>query len=182
MSEEKNKLKDENESEIKEEKKDENQEKAEEKTENQPKNEENEVVDKEQEESQRYMRLMAEFQNFKKRTEKEKKDIYAFANEKIIVELLDVIDNFERGLQHSAGDEKVAEGMNNLFKMFKSILEKNGLKEIDALGKEFDPKFHNAVMTGESEDYKSGEVMEVLQKGYMLKDKVVRPTMVKVVN
>ncbi len=134
-----------------------------------------------EDESQKYMRLMAEFQNFKKRTEKEKQDIYAFANEKIVVELLNVIDNFERALQHSCSDEKFTEGMKSVFKMLKEILDKNGLEEIEALGKDFDPNFHNAVMTGESSDYESGKVMEVMQKGYKLKGKVIRASMVKVV-
>lgn len=130
----------------------------------------------------KYMRLMADFQNYKRRTEKEKSDIYAYANEKIVSELLDVIDNFERALEHGEGDEGFVQGMNNIFKIFKGVLEKSGLEEIEALGAEFDPNFHNAVMTEDSNDYESGFVTQVLQKGYKLNGKVIRPTMVKVAN
>ncbi|WP_312094997.1 nucleotide exchange factor GrpE [Aminipila sp.] len=130
----------------------------------------------------KYMRLMADFQNYKRRTEKEKSDIYAYANEKIVSELLDVIDNFERALAHGEGDEGFVQGMNNIFKIFKGVLEKSGLEEIEAQGIEFDPNFHNAVMTEESSEHESGCVTEVLQKGYKLNGKVIRPSMVKVAN
>ncbi|MDY3239165.1 MAG: nucleotide exchange factor GrpE [Anaerovoracaceae bacterium] len=130
----------------------------------------------------KYMRLMADFQNFKRRTEKEKSDIYAFANEKIISELLNVIDNFERALLHGAEGDSFAEGMNLIFKQLQGVLEKAGVKEIEALGLDFDPNFHNAVMTEDSTEYESGKVTEVLQKGYTLNSKVIRPSMVKVAN
>ena len=130
----------------------------------------------------KYMRLMADFQNFKRRTEKEKSDIYAFANEKIISELLNVIDNFERALLHGAAGDSFAEGMNMIFKQLQGVLEKAGVKEIEALGLDFDPNFHNAVMTEDSTEYESGKVTEVLQKGYTLNSKVIRPSMVKVAN
>ena len=130
----------------------------------------------------KYMRLMADFQNFKRRTEKEKNDIYAFANEKIVSELLNVIDNFERALLHGAAGDSFAEGMNMIFKQLQGVLEKAGVKEIEALGLDFDPNFHNAVMTEDSTEYESGKVTEVLQKGYTLNSKVIRPSMVKVAN
>ena len=130
----------------------------------------------------KYMRLMADFQNFKRRTEKEKSDIYAFANEKIVSELLNVIDNFERALLHGAAGDSFAEGMNMIFKQLQEVLEKAGVKEIEALGLDFDPNFHNAVMTEDSTEYESGKVTEVLQKGYTLNSKVIRPSMVKVAN
>ena len=130
----------------------------------------------------KYMRLMADFQNFKRRTEKEKNDIYAFANEKIVSELLNVIDNFERALLHGAEGDSFAEGMNLIFKQLQGVLEKAGVKEIEALGLDFDPNFHNAVMTEDSTEYESGKVTEVLQKGYTLNSKVIRPSMVKVAN
>ncbi|MGN1144115.1 MAG: nucleotide exchange factor GrpE, partial [Anaerovoracaceae bacterium] len=123
-----------------------------------------------------------DFQNFKRRTEKEKSDIYAFANEKIISELLNVIDNFERALLHGAAGDSFAEGMNMIFKQLQGVLEKAGVKEIEALGLDFDPNFHNAVMTEDSTEYESGKVTEVLQKGYTLNSKVIRPSMVKVAN
>ena len=130
----------------------------------------------------KYMRLMADFQNFKRRTEKEKSDIYAFANEKIVLELLNVIDNFERALEHSAEGDSFAEGMNMIFKQLQGVLEKAGVSEINAQGEDFDPNFHNAVMTEDSEEYESGKVTAVLQKGYILNNKVIRPSMVKVAN
>lgn len=131
----------------------------------------------------KYLRLMADFQNYKRRTEKEKSDIYAYANEKIIGELLDVIDNFDRALAQTdnASDSFVC-GMNMIFKQFTDVLKKSGLEEIEALGLDFDPNFHNAVMTEDTDEYESGKVSEVLQKGYMLNKKVVRPSMVKVAN
>lgn len=130
----------------------------------------------------KYLRLMADFQNYKRRTEKEKSDIYAFANEKIVSELLNVIDNFERALD--AGDEgdSFVEGMNLIFKQLQGVLEKAGVVEIEALGHEFDPNFHHAVMTEDSEEYESGKITAVLQKGYLLNNKVIRPSMVKVAN
>ena len=130
----------------------------------------------------KYMRLMADFQNFKRRTEKEKSDIYAFANEKIVLELLNVIDNFERALEHSAEGDSFAEGMNMIFKQLQGVLEKAGVSEINAQGEDFDPNFHNAVMTEDSEEYESGKVTAVLQKGYILNNKVIRPSMDKVAN
>lgn len=130
----------------------------------------------------KYLRLMADFQNFKRRSEKEKSDIYAYANEKIVGELLNVIDNFERALQHDCADEKYVEGMRMIFQQFSGVLEKAGLEEIAALGEDFDPNFHNAVMTEDNPEFGSGKVTEVLQKGYLLNKKVIRPTMVKVNN
>lgn len=130
----------------------------------------------------KYMRLMADFQNYKKRVEKEKGDIYAYANEKLVSELLTVIDNFERALMHQSADESFAEGMKMIFKQLAGVLEKAGLEEINAEGEEFDPNFHNAVMTEDNPDFESGRVTEVLQKGYLLNKKVIRPSMVKVNN
>lgn len=153
-----------------------------EETEKTPAEKSGETTTEDEELNTKYMRLMADFQNYKRRTEKEKSDIYAYANEKIVSELLDVIDNFERALAHGEGDEGFVQGMNNIFKIFKGVLEKSGLEEIDALGNEFDPNFHNAVMTEESSEYESGCVTQVLQRGYKLNGKVIRPSMVKVAN
>ena len=129
----------------------------------------------------RYLRLMADFQNYKKRVEKEKRDLYSYANEKIMTELLAVLDNFERALDHDTGDG-FREGIEMIFKQLTDVLEKSGLAEIPALGEEFDPNVHSAVMTEETEDYESGKVSGVMQKGYTLNGKVIRPTMVKVAN
>ena len=129
----------------------------------------------------RYLRLMADFQNYKKRVEKEKKDLYAYANENIMSDLLTVMDNFERALEHDA-DENFKEGIEMIFKQLQDALEKSGLAEIPALGEDFDPNVHNAVMAEETEDYESGKVSGVMQKGYTLNGKVIRPSMVKVAN
>lgn len=129
-----------------------------------------------------YVRLMADFQNYKRRAEKEKGDIYAYANEKIVLQLLDVIDNFERALNHDSADEGYAEGMKMIFQQLTGVLEKAGLEEIVALGEDFDPNFHNAVMTEDNADFESGKVTAVMQKGYLLNSKVIRPVMVKVNN
>ncbi len=132
--------------------------------------------------SMKYMRLMADFQNYKKRTEKEKSDIYAYANEKLVTELLTVLDNFERALAHESADESYVEGMNMIFKQLAGVLEKAGLEEINALGEDFNPMFHNAVMMEDNDAYESGKVTNVMQKGYMLNKKVIRPAMVMVNN
>ena len=132
--------------------------------------------------NERYLRLMADFQNFKRRTEKEKSDIYAFANEKIIGELLNVIDNFERALAAGDAEDNFYKGMEMILKQLLGVIEKAGASEIKALGEDFDPNFHNAIMMEDSTEYESGKVTGVLQKGYVLNNKVIRPAMVKVAN
>jgi molecular chaperone GrpE len=132
----------------------------------------------------KYVRLAADFQNYKRRVEKEKSDIYTYANEKIAVDILAVIDNFERALESQgvaeAQEEGFAKGMELIFKQLLDILLKNGVEEIQSLGEDFDPAVHHAVMMEESETYESGKVSAVLGKGYRLKDRVIRPAMVKV--
>jgi molecular chaperone GrpE len=131
----------------------------------------------------RYMRLAADFQNFKKRTEKEKSDIYAYANSKFATDLLEVIDNFERAIAQDAGqgaDNKFIEGMAMIKDQLVNALERNDVEEIPALGEDFDPNVHNAVQMMESKDYESGKVTDVVQKGYKMKDKVLRPATVVV--
>ena len=135
----------------------------------------------EEQESERYMRLMAEFQNFKRRAAREKSDIHAFANERIVGDLLPVLDNFERALDTETDDlEAYAKGMQLIFEQLKTALDKAGLKEIEALGLDFDPNVHNAVMTDNTEEYDNDKISKVLQKGYKLNDKVIRPSMVAV--
>ena len=136
----------------------------------------------EDQESERYMRLMAEFQNYKKRTAKEKSDIHAYGNEKLLLELLAVFDNFERALATNVTDdpEAYAQGMGLIFNQMKEAIAKVGIEEIVAEGEEFNPDFHNAVMTEDSEEHDAGKVTKVLQKGYKLNSKVVRPSMVVV--
>lgn len=132
-------------------------------------------------ESERYMRLMAEFQNYKKRAAKEKTDTLQYANEKIVGDLLPVIDNFERALATETDDlEGYAKGMQLIFEQFMKALENAGVEEIKAMDEDFDPNVHNAVMTDNIEDKDDGKITKVLQKGYKLRDKVVRPSMVAV--
>ena len=132
-------------------------------------------------ESEKYLRLLAEFQNFKKRAAKEKTDIHAYANEKLMADLLPVLDNFERALETKTEEvESYASGVELIFTQMKTALENHGLKEVEALGADFDPNKHSAVMTEESDEYESGKVSKVLQKGYELNGRVIRPAMVAV--
>lgn len=140
-----------------------------------------EAEKKYQELNSKYMRLAADFQNQKKRYEKEKADIYMYAGEDIIKQILDVMDNFDRAIDMGGDtDPKFKEGMELIFKQLMAVLEKAGVKEIEALGEEFDPNFHNAVMMEDTDEYESNKVSGVIQKGYMMKSKVLRPSMVKV--
>ncbi|MDR0571011.1 MAG: nucleotide exchange factor GrpE [Clostridiales Family XIII bacterium] len=130
----------------------------------------------------KYMRLAADFQNYKRRVEKEKDDILAFANERMAASLLDVLDNFERALEQreGAGMDAYAQGMEMIFKQLQDVLAKNQVEEMLCLGEDFDPARHHAVMMEEGGEYESGKVSAVLKKGYKLKEKVIRPAMVKV--
>lgn len=133
----------------------------------------------------KYKRTFAEFDNFRKRSEKEKSAMYEIGAKDIIEKILPVVDNFERGFNAVSEEEKAtpfAEGMDKIFKQLLKVLEDTGVKEIDALGKEFDPNLHNAVMHVEDESFGENVVAEVLQKGYLYRDTVVRHSMVKVAN
>lgn len=133
----------------------------------------------------KYRRTMAEFDNFRKRTEKEKAAMYEIGARGIIDKLLPVVDNFERGLAAIPEEDKasaVAEGMDKIYRQLTKMLEDAGVKEIEAEGAEFDPNFHNAVMHVEDESLGENVVAEVLQKGYTYRDSVVRHSMVKVAN
>lgn len=129
----------------------------------------------------KYLRLMADFQNFKKRSENERNNVYNYANEEIICQLLEVFDNFERALDYDT-DENFKKGMVMIFEQLKGVLKKFGVEEIDAMNQEFDPNLHNAVMMIDTDEVESGKVCEVVLKGYKMKDRVIRPTMVKVAN
>ena len=129
-------------------------------------------------------RQMAEFENFRKRTEKEKTQMYEVGAKSIIEKILPVVDNFERGLAAVPEEQKsdaFVEGMDKIYKQMMTVFEELDVKPIEAVGKEFDPEFHNAVMQVESEEYESGIVAQELQKGYMYRDSVVRHSMVAVV-
>jgi molecular chaperone GrpE len=130
------------------------------------------------------LRQMAEFDNFRKRTEKEKSSMYDAGASDVIAKVLPVIDNFERGLADVKEDTEDAfqKGMLAIYKQLLHGLDELGVKEIEAEGKKFDPNFHNAVMHVDDADKGEQEVVEVLQKGYTYHDKVVRYAMVKVAN
>ena len=130
----------------------------------------------------KHLRLMADFQNYKRRAEEAKTMSYSHGKEDLLTDLLPIIDNFERALESEGEGDNFKEGMEMIFKQLMDVLERTGLKEIEAEGKEFDPNYHNAVMTEDSDKYESNHVSEVLQKGYTFKDKVIRPSMVKVTN
>ena len=133
----------------------------------------------------RVMRQMAEFENFRKRTDKEKTQMFDMGAKTVIEKILPVVDNFERGLASIPEDEKespFADGMNKIYKQLMTELDNLGVKPIEAKGTEFNPEFHNAVMQVESEELESGTVAEELQKGYTYHDMVVRHSMVSVVS
>lgn len=129
-------------------------------------------------------RQMAEFENFRKRTEKEKTQMYEVGAKSIIEKILPVVDNFERGLAAVPEEQKndaFVDGMDKIYKQMMTVFAELDVKPIEAVGKEFDPEYHNAVMQVESEEYESGIVAQELQKGYMYRDSVVRHSMVAVV-
>lgn len=130
-------------------------------------------------------RQLAEFENFRNRTEKEKSAMFETGAKSVIEKILPVVDNFERGLAGLSEEEKAepfAAGMVMIYKQLQTELENMGVKPIEAVGKEFDPNFHNAVMQVESEEYESGIVAQEMMKGYTYRDSVIRHSMVAVVN
>ncbi len=132
---------------------------------------------------QRLLRTQADFDNFRRRTVKEKEELGKYASAKLITELLPVIDNFERALS-SAGESTDAssytKGVEMIFRQLEGVLKAEGLTPMEAEGQPFNPEFHQAIMQVESDEHEEGVVVEVVQKGYLLKDKVLRPAMVKV--
>ena len=127
-------------------------------------------------------RNMAEFENFRKRTEKEKSSMYIIGARDIVEKILPIVDSFERGLAQAQEGDPFADGMKLVYKQLMTALEDLGVAPIEAVGKEFDPNLHNAVMHVEDENAGTNEVVEVFQKGYTYKDFVVRHSMVKVAN
>lgn len=131
----------------------------------------------------RYLRLQADFDNFRRRTRLDLEASEKYRAQKLIMDLLPALDNFERALKVEADNEQtksLLQGMNMVFRSLVDALKKEGLEPIEAVGKEFDPHQHQAVMQGEDENYGSNIVIEEFQKGYLLKDRVIRPSMVKV--
>lgn len=133
----------------------------------------------------RLMRNLAEFENYRKRTEKEKSMMFEMGAKDIIEKVLPVIDNFERGLNTISDEERegaFAKGIEAIYKQLLQTLESAGVKQIDALGKEFDPNFHNAVMHEDNDEVGENIIVEEFQKGYIYRETVVRHSMVKVAN
>ncbi|WP_373892857.1 nucleotide exchange factor GrpE [Virgibacillus natechei] len=130
----------------------------------------------------RLLRLQAEFDNYKKRSQKEKEVGRKYKSQDLVNELLPALDNFERALQVEATDETsgLIEGITMVYQQLKDALKSQGVEEIEAKGNVFDPNLHHAVMQVEEEDVESNTVVEELQKGYVLQDRVIRPAMVKV--
>ena len=143
-------------------------------------NEYADLEDKLAEANDKYVRLFAEYDNYRKRTAREKADTYSNASAKCIENLLPVIDSFERSLEFECSDENFKNGMSMIFGQIKEFLTKMNVTELEALGAEFDPNFHNAIQQLDGTDYASNHVCQVFQKGYMMGDKLIRPAMVAV--
>ncbi|HML05342.1 MAG TPA: nucleotide exchange factor GrpE [Methanobacterium sp.] len=125
-------------------------------------------------------RLQADFENYKKRTEKNMSEHIKYANEGLIIKIIDIYEDLERALKSAEEGENLKSGVELIYKNLKDLLEKQGLAEIPAEGEKFDPYKHEAVMTENHEDYESGVVTETLAKGYALNDKIIKCAMVKV--
>ncbi|MFH1782298.1 MAG: nucleotide exchange factor GrpE [Candidatus Omnitrophota bacterium] len=142
-----------------------------------------ELAKKSEENFDRLLRLQADFDNYKKRVEKERIDFIKYANEDIIIEILKILDDFQRA--HEAGKKKhdfevLYKGVEMIYKDLKDFLSKKGVKEIESIGKPFDPNEHEAMMQCESDDVPEDHVIEEFQKGYMLNGRVIRPSKVKI--
>lgn len=136
-----------------------------------------------EENQQRYLRAQADFDNFRRRTQKEKEDLAQYASMKLIGQLLPVVDNFERAVSAATANQDfdaLAKGVDMIFRQLEQTLQQEGLKAMEAVGEAFNPEFHQAIMTVESDEHEEGIVVEEVQKGYILKDRVLRPAMVKV--
>lgn len=128
----------------------------------------------------KFMRLQADFANYKRRTEAQKTEYVELGVKKIVNDLLPVLDNFERALDSIEENDSTYDGILMIKNQLTDVLKKEGIVEMKALGEEFDPTYHHAVLTEDSDEYDSGYVIEVLQKGYLINDKTLRPAMVKV--
>lgn len=130
----------------------------------------------------KYLRLLAEYDNFRKRSIQEKLNAFSDATAKAALEVISIIDNFERAMAADCTDENYKKGVEMIYGQFTEVIKKLGVEEIDALGKEFDPNLHNAVSQVEDENFGENTVSQVYQKGYKLGDKVIRCAMVVVAN
>ena len=132
----------------------------------------------------KYVRILADFENFKKRTQKEMTGSFTNGVSMVVEQLLPVMDNFDRAILaiDDSDDSNLAQGVNMIYKQLSEVFEKIGVKPIEAHGKQFDPNLHNAVMHVDDENYGENEVIEEFMKGYMINDKVIRHSMVKVAN
>ncbi|MGN0613983.1 MAG: nucleotide exchange factor GrpE [Porcipelethomonas sp.] len=130
----------------------------------------------------KYLRLCAEYDNYRKRTTKEKTEAYGDATAKCIADILPVLDSFERAIEAECKDESFKNGMQMIYNQFVETLKKIGVTEMEALGKEFDPTIHNAIKQVEDENFGENTICEVFQKGYMYGDRVVRHAVVAVAN
>lgn len=143
-----------------------------------------ELTRQSEENNHRFLRAHADLENYRRRAAKEKEDILKYASSRIVEALLPVLDNFERaihaGKENSGDNDPMVQGVEMVFRQIQQILELENVRPIEAVGKPFDPNYHQAVMQVESEEYEPGIVVEELQKGYMLNDRVIRPSMVKV--
>lgn len=131
----------------------------------------------------RLLRTQADFDNFRRRTRSEKEEAAKYASQNVIEQLLPVVDNFERAVSASKENQDVEallKGLDMIYRQLGQVLEGEGVKPIEAVGQPFNPEYHHAVMQVESDEHEAGTVIEELQRGYMLKDKVIRPAMVKV--
>lgn len=140
-----------------------------------------EVKKQAEETNEKYLRMLAEYDNFRKRSAKERETVYADAYTDALMSVLPVLDNLERA-EGCTDAEGLSKGLELTLKSFRETLEKMGVKEIEAMGKAFDPNLHNAVFHVEDENYGESEIVEVLMKGYTKGDKVIRYSMVKVAN
>lgn len=132
---------------------------------------------------ERLLRLQADYENYRRRTKKERENDLKYKAQDLITELLPVLDNFERALQVEVNDDQAksfVDGIKMVHRQFKDALTKQGLEEIQTVGEQFDPHLHQAVMQVQDDEKESNEVVEELQKGYKLKDRIIRPAMVKV--
>ncbi|MEW9049569.1 MAG: nucleotide exchange factor GrpE [Neobacillus sp.] len=141
------------------------------------------LIQKIEEADNRYLRLQADFDNFRRRTRLDAEASEKYRAQKLALELLPALDNFERALKMEADSEQtksLLQGMEMVYRSLVEALKKEGVEAIEAVGKEFDPHFHQAVMQVEDENFGSNTVVEEFQRGYMIKDRVLRPAMVKV--